>query len=112
MITASSAAAQHAEHAPEPRPTGKDLRSGWQAQWRDAVTDAGELLDLLGLGECASALLAGDAGFPLRVPRAFIARMRHGDPHDPLLLQVLPRAAELGEVPGFTRDAVGDLAAR
>jgi EF-P beta-lysylation protein EpmB len=25
---------------------------------------------------------------------------------------VLPRAAELGEVPGFTRDAVGDLAAR
>ena len=26
-----------------------------------------------------------------------------------LTLQVLPLAAELGEVPGFTRDAVGDL---
>ena len=38
--------------------------------------------------------------------------MRHGDPADPLLLQVLPQAAELGEVPGFSRDAVGDLAAR
>ena len=38
----------------------------------------------------------------MRVPRGFVARMRHGDPADPLLLQVLPRAAELGEVPGFT----------
>ena len=45
----------------------------------------------------------------MRVPRGFVARMRHGDANDPLLLQVLPRAAELGEVPGFTRDAVGDL---
>jgi EF-P beta-lysylation protein EpmB len=48
----------------------------------------------------------------VRVPRGFVARMRRADPKDPLLLQVLPRAAELGEVPGFTRDAVGDLAAR
>jgi len=38
--------------------------------------------------------------------------MRYGDASDPLLLQVLPSAAELGEVPGFTRDAVGDLDAR
>src|SRR5678815_2037923 len=52
-----------------------------------------------------------DTGFPLRVPRGFIARMRRGDPHDPLLLQVLPQARELVEAPGFTRDAVGDLAA-
>jgi len=46
------------------------------------------------------------------VPRGFAARMRRGDAADPLLLQVLPQAAELGEVPGFTRDAVGDLDAR
>src|SRR5262249_6630896 len=83
-----------------------------QAQWRDAVTDARELLGLLGLGDRVEALLADNTGFPVRVPRAFIARMRHGDPRDPLLLQVLPSAAELGAVPGFTRDAVGDLAAR
>jgi EF-P beta-lysylation protein EpmB len=38
--------------------------------------------------------------------------MRRGDPTDPLLLQVLPQAAELGDVPGFTRDPVGDIAAR
>ena len=33
--------------------------------------------------------------FPLRVPRGYVARMRRGDPRDPLLLQVLPGAAEL-----------------
>jgi L-lysine 2,3-aminomutase len=85
----------------------------WQELWRDAVSDAHELLDLVGLSHRAGELLAdGDAGFALRVPRGFVARMRRGDANDPLLLQVLPRAAELGEVPGFTRDAVGDLDAR
>jgi EF-P beta-lysylation protein EpmB len=85
----------------------------WQQLWREAVTDPTELLALLGLSHRAGELLpAGDTGFTLRVPRGFVARMRAGDAADPLLLQVLPAAAELGEVPGFTRDAVGDLAAR
>jgi EF-P beta-lysylation protein EpmB len=85
----------------------------WQELWRDAVTDPRELLDLVGLSHRADDLLAGaDTGFALRVPRGFVARMRHGDATDPLLLQVLPLAAELGDVPGFARDAVGDLDAR
>ena len=50
--------------------------------------------------------------FPLRVPRGFVARMRHGDPHDPLLRQVLPLDDEERIVPGFDLDAVGDMAAR
>lgn len=85
----------------------------WQQLWRDAVTDPHELLGLLDLSQHAAALLPGaDTGFALRVPRGFIARMRRGDPADPLLLQVLPRAAELGDVAGFSHDAVGDIAAR
>ncbi|GAA0705153.1 EF-P beta-lysylation protein EpmB [Dokdonella soli] len=85
----------------------------WQTLWRDAITDPHELLRLLDLSAHAATLLPdADTGFALRVPRGFAARMRHGDPADPLLLQVLPQAAELGEVPGFTRDAVGDLDAR
>ena len=85
----------------------------WQQSWRDAVCDPQELLALLGLSQHAATLLPqADTGFALRVPRGFIARMRHGDPTDPLLLQVLPRAAEIGEVSGFSHDAVGDIAAR
>ena len=85
----------------------------WQELWRDAVTDPRELIDLVGLSHRADDLLAGaDTGFALRVPRGFVARMRYGDANDPLLLQVLPRAAELDDAPGFARDAVGDLDAR
>ena len=85
----------------------------WQALWRDAISDPRELLDLLGLEAHAEALLAGgDTGFPLRVPRGFVDRMRHGDPRDPLLLQVLPGPLERLAVPGYRRDPVGDLDAR
>ena len=77
------------------------------------MTDPRQLLGLLDLGHLADSLLPdADTGFALRVPRGFIARMRRGDVNDPLLLQVLPQAAELLETIGFTRDAVGDLAAR
>jgi L-lysine 2,3-aminomutase len=93
------------------RPSEQPLR--WQQSWREAVTDPHELLRLLGLsGHAADLLPDRDTGFALRVPRGFIARMRHGDPRDPLLLQVLPQAAELAEVAGFGGDAVGDLEAR
>src|SRR5665647_1458116 len=85
----------------------------WQQLWRDAVTDPLELLSLLDLSGHAAGLLPGaDSGFPLRVPRGFVARMRRRGPPAALLLQVLPQAAELGEVPGFSHDTVGDIAAR
>ena len=47
--------------------------------------------------------------FPLRVPRGFVARMRRGDPADPLLLQVLPTAAELVAAPGYTADPLVEV---
>ncbi|GAP65855.1 L-lysine 2,3-aminomutase [Mizugakiibacter sediminis] len=99
MITASPAPAQLSP-------------ADWRQLWREAVTDARELLALLGLEALAARLPPDDAGFALRVPRGFVARMRPGDPHDPLLLQVLPQLAELEPAPGFVRDAVGDLGAR
>jgi EF-P beta-lysylation protein EpmB len=100
MITASPA-----ERLSPPEPD-------WRESWRNAVTDAHELLRLVELEHLAPRLPAGDAGFALRVPRGFVARMRPGDPRDPLLLQVLPQLAELEHAPGFVADAVGDLAAR
>ncbi len=85
----------------------------WQQLWRDAVRDPRELLALLGLDAQALGVSEQAATqFALRVPRGFVARMRHGDPHDPLLRQVLPIGAELRRVPGFALDAVGDAAAK
>src|SRR5690554_574487 len=85
----------------------------WQQAWREAVRDPRELLALLGLEHAAAGVSdAAAAQFPLRVPRGFAARMRHGDPDDPLLRQVLPLDEEMRPVPGFDTDAVGDGAAR
>ena len=106
MIPAASPALQPAN----PASAGD---GGWKRAWREAVRDPRELLAMLGL-EVLAGRIAPDAAsaFPLRVPRGFIARMRHGDPHDPLLRQVLPLDDEDRIVPGFVLDAVGDGAAR
>ncbi len=45
------------------------------------------------------------------VPQRFAQRMRHGDPDDPLLRQVMPDAAENNSPPEFLKDPVGDLPA-
>jgi EF-P beta-lysylation protein EpmB len=100
MITAS--------HAARLSPPASD----WRNLWREAITDAHELLAVVGLAHLANTLPPSDAGFSLRVPRGFVARMRNGDARDPLLLQVLPQLAELDQPAGFVTDAVGDMAAR
>ncbi|WP_311238596.1 MULTISPECIES: EF-P beta-lysylation protein EpmB [unclassified Xanthomonas] len=106
MITAAPVALQ-----PSPPSTLQPPR--WQQQWRDAVRDPRALLELLGLDAQAAGISADAAAqFPLRVPQAFVARMRHGDLDDPLLRQVLPLDAEMQPVPGFGLDAVGDAAAK
>lgn len=89
--------------------TQADALPDWRQSLRDAVTDPHELLALVGLPHLAGRLPEADAGFALKVPRGFVARMRQGDPNDPLLLQVMPQLAELDDAPGFVDDAVGDL---
>ena len=107
MIPAASPALQPAN------PPAERQHSDWKRSWREAVREPRELLSMLGLGHLGERL-SGDAAvqFPLRVPRGFVARMRHGDPADPLLRQVLPVDDEMRIVPGFGLDAVGDAAAR
>jgi EF-P beta-lysylation protein EpmB len=87
--------------------------SNWQRELAAAVRDPAELLRLLELDLPALLEPAQRAArlFPLCVTHSFIDRMRKGDPADPLLLQVLPLAAELEAAPGFSADPVGDLAA-
>lgn len=84
----------------------------WQRELAQAVTDPAQLLTLLELSpDLLPGALAAQALFPLRVPRPYLARMRKGDAHDPLLRQVLPLAAEGQAAPGFDQDPVGDGAA-
>lgn len=84
----------------------------WQQELTEAIRDPAQLLELLGLDPALlPAAQTAALEFPLRVPRGFVDRMRHGDPDDPLLLQVLPLAAELEPTSGFLTDPVGDLQA-
>lgn len=83
----------------------------WQRALRDVVSSGEELLEVLGV---AAETLGLDtcSSFPLRVPRSFVARMRPGDPDDPLLRQVLPRHAERMTVPGFSPDPLAERQAK
>ncbi len=77
------------------------------------MRDPYELCRLLGLPEDFARQAVGAASdFPLFVPRSYLARMRPGDPNDPLLRQVLPLAAEATMVAGYSTDPVDDAAAQ
>ncbi len=85
----------------------------WREEFANAVSDPNELLELLELTDTALArAISCPHAFRLRVPRGFIARMRKGDPGDPLLLQVLPLKAEHDSAAGYLSDPVGDLLAQ
>ena len=89
------------------------VASRWQQLWRQAIRDPGELLARLDLQPAALGVSeAALQQFALRVPEGFVARMRPGDPADPLLRQVLPIDAEMRPAEGFGFDAVGDGAAK
>jgi EF-P beta-lysylation protein EpmB len=85
------------------------FEEAWQKSLANGLTNCTELFDVLGIPVARRpTIAAADGTFPLRVPRGFIARMRKGDPDDPLLRQVLPLAAERMDSPGYHDDPVGD----
>ncbi|HTP37973.1 MAG TPA: EF-P beta-lysylation protein EpmB [Steroidobacteraceae bacterium] len=90
----------------------RDQTPRWQSELAAAVTDPRELCRLLGLDPAlALGALAAAEGFRLRVPLGFVRRMRAGDPHDPLLRQVLPALRELASPAHFSGDPLGEAAA-
>lgn len=84
----------------------------WKRSLAAAIRELPEVLRELRLDSQPSTLDPQPNSFPLLVPRSYLARMTPGDPHDPLLRQVLPVADEQMVVPGFLTDAVDDDAAR
>jgi len=84
-------------------------QSSWQDSLSDLITDPLELLQLLGIQpEQIDLSMEVLREFPLRVPRSFVNRMQPCDPHDPLLLQVLPRQKELASYSGFIADPLAE----
>jgi EF-P beta-lysylation protein EpmB len=99
MITASTSTRQHGP-------------GHWQADLAAAITSPRELVAELGLDpELIPAATAAASSFRLRVPRSYVSRMTRGNPHDPLLRQVLPIEAELQDAADYTADPLGERAA-
>ena len=98
------------ESPPTPHPTLPWPDDAWREDIAFSVTNLDELLRLAGVA--ARDVNAAPAGpFPLRVPRPYIARMKCGDPNDPLLRQVLPSRFEWDAVPGYAQDPLAESAA-
>lgn len=90
---------------------GTEVGGDWKASMRRAWRDPVALLEALRLGHLAERVDPGSS-FPFLVTREFAARMRPGNPVDPLLRQVLPLERERKLHPGFGSDPVGDRASR
>ncbi len=83
--------------------------AGWKAELATSFTRIEDLLNYLELPlDGLKSRKEAASRFPFRVTAAFAARMKKGDPCDPLLLQVLPKPEELEERSGFIADPVGD----
>jgi EF-P beta-lysylation protein EpmB len=84
----------------------------WREAMKRAIRDESQLIAELALPhDYLEPARRATATFPLFVPREYVARMKKGDPRDPLLLQVLPLGAELDSPPDFLADPVGDRGA-
>ncbi len=103
MITASSHTRQHEQN-------GQPAR--WQTEMAEAISSPEALVAALGLDrDLALRARGAAAGFRLRVPRGYVARMQPGDPADPLLRQILPLEQELEDVADYVADPLGERAA-
>ena len=84
----------------------------WRRELARAVADVDELLAAVGVArEAVGSAVASDGDFPLKAPWPYIARMRHGDPNDPLLRQVLPTGLERQDAAGYRADALEEAGA-
>ncbi|MCG7941532.1 MAG: EF-P beta-lysylation protein EpmB [Candidatus Thiodiazotropha taylori] len=85
----------------------------WQTALAEAFNEPHSLLSYLQLKpENLAERQLAQHQFSLKVPRHYADLMAKGDPHDPLLRQILPCGEELVDRPGFIDDPVGDLQAK
>ncbi|HFD87251.1 MAG TPA: EF-P beta-lysylation protein EpmB [Gammaproteobacteria bacterium] len=92
------------------RITPVEESADWQQRLTDSIIDLQTLYDRLKLDQSAipEAVKAAH-NFSVMAPPGFVKRMEVGNPLDPLLLQVIPQAAETApQPPGYFPDPVGD----
>lgn len=81
------------------------VESNWQKEIAMSFSDPKSLLEYLELpAEDFVQDIQARELFPMRVPRSFAARMKKGDPLDPLFLQVFPHLQEFTKQSGFSLD--------
>lgn len=78
--------------------------TSWQQQLKDAYTSTEALLSALSIDPDWVSERDSSPAFPVRVPQSFVARMRQGDPQDPLLAQVMANRLEWEPRPEFVAD--------
>jgi len=85
------------------------LKQSWQHALSNAINNADDLLEKLGLSGHLQALDKEKVRqFPVRVPQSYVDKMRYGDANDPLLRQVFPLIDEGYQADGYHTDPVGD----
>ncbi len=85
--------------------TDYEKQFNWRTEISEAFRTPLELLNYLGLGDseiCAKT--DSEQKFKMLVPRSFAAKMKAGDPNDPLLRQVLPTYQERETGDEFLKD--------
>ncbi|CEG55773.1 EF-P beta-lysylation protein EpmB [Legionella fallonii] len=86
----------------------RETSLSWQKILAQGFTSVSDLLHYLELPIAEGSLLA-EKKFPSRIPLGFAKRMHKGNPHDPLLLQVLALGEELEETEGYGPDPLTEL---
>ncbi|MEN6558932.1 MAG: EF-P beta-lysylation protein EpmB [Thermoguttaceae bacterium] len=92
---------------------GTNRSVDWQSLLDQSIRSPAELCRRLDLDPSLGVEAESAGGnLPLLVPAPYAARIRRGDPNDPLLRQVLPRTEETLATPGFDADPLGETTAR
>ena len=83
----------------------ESVEQNWLKQLSNAISDPTKLLEALEIDPTPwQAGFAARNLFALRVPLSFVERMEKGNPHDPLLRQVLPLSEEFEVHEGYSAD--------
>lgn len=86
-------------------PIETDSTLTWSQHLSKALTSLPELIQHLNLPDAMiKDGVNAQQTFKLLVPRPYLSRIEMGNPTDPILLQILPSAAEMQLVPGYTTD--------